>query len=126
MSILRSRARALRADMTDAERRLWSMLRHRQLGPRFRRQAPIGPYIADFACFDPRLIIELDGSQHLDQLAADTQRDAWLRTQGFTVLRFWNNDLLQNPDSIRDQILSSIPPQRPPSERPSSPAGTAG
>ena len=91
--------------MTDAERRIWSRLRSRQLGPRFRRQAPIGPYIADFACFDPRLIIEIDGGQHDEQRGYDSRRDGWLKSQGFVVLRFWNNEVLENAEGVLERIL---------------------
>ena len=108
MSNLRDNARDLRKHMTDAERRLWSSLRHTQLGARFRRQAPIGPYIADFACFDPRLVIEIDGGQHAEQRGYDSRRDDWLKSQGFTVLRFWNNDVMGNFEGVRERILSKL------------------
>ena len=86
-------ARRLRRNPTDAEKRLWSKLRHKQLsGHRFRRQVPIGPYIVDFACLGARLIVEVDGGQHANQIERDNARTAWLGGQGFRVLRFWNND----------------------------------
>ena len=93
-------ARVLRRRMTDAERRLWRVLRYRQLlGCRFRRQHPIGPYIADFACLERGLVIEVDGGQHAAS-SADPTRDAFLRRQGFRVLRVWNLDVLQNIDGV--------------------------
>jgi very-short-patch-repair endonuclease len=108
MSDLRDKARDLRKNMTDAERRLWSHLRNEQLGVRFRRQAPIGPYIADFACFSPRIVIEVDGGQHDEQQGYDTRRDEWLRSQGFVVLRFWNNEMLGNTEGVLERILSEL------------------
>lgn len=108
-----SRARELRKNLTEAEKRLWSVLRYEQMGVRFRRQVPIGPYIVDFACFDRGLIIEADGGQHADS-AHDARRDAWLISQGFTVLRFWNNDILTNVEGVRHQIaaaLDTLPPR---------------
>ncbi|WP_404301600.1 endonuclease domain-containing protein [Alicycliphilus denitrificans] len=87
----RTNARALRRDMTDSERRLWSGLRSEQLGVKFRRQHPLGSYVADFACLAPRLIVELDGSQHLQQPGYDARRDAFFRAQGFEVMRFASN-----------------------------------
>jgi BirA family biotin operon repressor/biotin-[acetyl-CoA-carboxylase] ligase len=108
MTSLRDNARDLRKHMTDAERRLWSHLRRKQLGARFRRQAPIGRYIADFACFDPKLVIELDGGQHDEHRGYDAQRDAWLRAQGFTVLRFWNNDALRNTEGVLERIAQVL------------------
>ncbi len=89
--------------LTDAERALWQKLRDKQLcGLRFRRQAPIGDYITDFACFNPRLIIELDGGQHAqaENLKHDAARTEWLEGQGFQVIRFWNNDVLQNIEGV--------------------------
>src|SRR4029450_11358937 len=93
-------ARKLRHNMTDVERRLWVYLRQRQLdGFHFRKQCPIGPYIADFACLKAKLIIELDGSQHADS-TTDATRDASFTAHGYRTLRFWNNDVLQNMDGI--------------------------
>ena len=87
-------ARVLRKNPTDAERRLWRHLRRKGLnGLRFRRQAPIGPYIVDFYCEARSLVIEVDGGQH--GASADAARDAWLVSHGYRVLRFWNNDLLK-------------------------------
>ena len=102
-------ARHLRKQLTDAERRLWYLLRRKQLaGFRFRRQAPIGRYIADFACFAERLIIEVDGGQHADAQAYDEARTAWLDSEGFRVLRFWNNDVLGNQEAVLQTILDAL------------------
>jgi very-short-patch-repair endonuclease len=104
----RDRARELRKDMTLAERKLWSLLQARQLdGFRFRRQMPVGPYVADFACLEATLIIEVDGGQHLDSLS-DAARDRFLASRGFRVLRFWNNDVLANPEGVRAVIARRL------------------
>ncbi len=108
---LLNRARHLRREMTDAERKLWSVLRDHQLdGCRFRRQAPIGPYVVDFVCHEARLVVEVDGSQHGEQrgLAHDAVRDSWLATRGYRVLRFWNNDVLSNIDGVAEALLSAL------------------
>src|SRR5205823_7464611 len=98
-------ARHLRRAATDAERRLWSALRDRRLeGYRFRRQFPIGRFIVDFACTRHRLIVEADGSQHADS-QSDRARTAWLETEGWRVLRFWNNDVLTNTNGVVETIL---------------------
>lgn len=97
----KARARELRANMTDAERRLWSKLRRKQInGHRFRRQVPIGPYIVDFACLASRLLIEVDGGQHGVDVERDIRRTAWLESQNFRVLRFWNSDVLGNIEGV--------------------------
>jgi very-short-patch-repair endonuclease len=108
-------ARELRKDMTDAERRLWSHLRHRQIGhSRFRRQAPIGPYIVDFVCFEGRLIVELDGSQHAVQVEEDVRRTEWLNSQGFRVIRFWNNEIFEDGEAVLEAICMALnPPPQP-------------
>ncbi|MEA9795811.1 very-short-patch-repair endonuclease [Xanthomonas campestris] len=102
-----SNARALRTGMTDAERALWRCLRSNQLhGFKFRRQHPIPPYIADFCCIDAALIVELDGSQH--QASSDQARTQWLRSQGWKVLRFWNNDVLLSLDAVVETIFKMV------------------
>ena len=112
--ILLTRARVMRREMTDAERRLWAMLRNRQLGGwKFRRQVPIGRYIADFVCMEARVVVECDGGQHAGS-AYDTERDAWLREQGYQVVRFWNGDVLREPDGVAEMILAALPPPPPP------------
>ncbi len=103
------RARQLRNNMTDAERHLWQYLRNKQLnGHKFRRQFPIGNYIVDFICLDARLIIELDGGQHVENQTYDQTRDQWLKDQGFRILRFWNNDALSQTDAIVEKILGNL------------------
>ena len=99
-------ARQLRKNATDCERLMWRHLRaHRFQGNKFRRQQPLGPYIVDFVCFETRCIIEADGGQHADALDDDARRDGWLRAQGFTVLRFWNNEILSNLEGVLERIL---------------------
>jgi very-short-patch-repair endonuclease len=99
----------LRKNPTDAERLLWQRLRFWQIdGYKFRRQQPLGAYIVDFACLEKRLIVELDGRQHAEQTNYDAGPDAWLRAQGFIVLRFWNNDVLENINGVIESILVSL------------------
>ncbi|WP_088347193.1 MULTISPECIES: DUF559 domain-containing protein [Rhodomicrobium] len=96
----RDTARRLRKTMTDAERKLWSLLRSRKLaGCKFRRQVPIGPYVADFLSHECHLIVETDGGQHARSPHAP-DRDAWFRHHGFTVARYWKSDVLDNPDGV--------------------------
>jgi very-short-patch-repair endonuclease len=105
----RRRARQLRKNPTDAERLLWRKLRFWQIdGFKFRRQQPLGPYIVDFVCLEKRLVIELDGGQHAQQADYDTERDDWLRNQGFVVLRFWNNDVMNNIDGATEEIANKL------------------
>jgi adenine-specific DNA-methyltransferase len=102
-------ARLLRKNPTDAERLLWSKLRRRQLGAfKFRRQRPIGPYVCDFVCIEARVIIELDGSQHIEEAEYDARRDAILRSNGYRVLRFWNSDVLHQTESVLDTIFEAM------------------
>lgn len=112
-------ARVLRREMTDAERKLWSYLRGEQLGVKFRRQHPLGNYVADFACLAPKLIVELDGSQHADQQGYDAWRDAFLRVQGFTVLRFGSNEPFLNIEGVLTVIAEAIVANRLPPSQPS-------
>ena len=98
----------MRREATDAERALWRMLRGKAFeGAKFRRQVPLGNYIADFACFDPKVIVEADGGQHADS-AYDAERDAWLRGQGFVVLRFWNEAVLREPEGVADVLSAAL------------------
>ena len=101
------RGRELRHNATDAERRLWQHLRGRQLeGFKFRRQYPIARYIADFACVEAGVVVELDGGQHADAgpAAYDTRRSACMAALGFQTLRFWNNQVLQETDAVLEAI----------------------
>jgi primosomal protein N' (replication factor Y) len=101
-------ARALRRSMTDAERKLWFHLRNRAfMGHKFRRQQPIGPYVADFVCIERRLIVEADGGQH-SNAHADNQRTRYLRSRGYRVLRFWNNDVLVRTQAVLEQIHAAL------------------
>jgi very-short-patch-repair endonuclease len=102
-----SHAKALRANMTEAERRLWYLLRaHRFQGMKFKRQATIGRYIVDFVSFRRHLIVEVDGGQHADS-ETDDRRTHWLEGQGFRVLRFWNNEVLNNTGGVLDAIMAA-------------------
>lgn len=103
------RARELRRNMTDAERLLWSRLRRRQIhGRLFRRQHPIGPFIADFACAQAKLVIELDGGQHVERKEKDAARTRWLADQGYRVLRFWNHHVLTEIDAVVQVVATAI------------------
>jgi len=105
---LRDRARAMRREPTPAERTLWGLLRGGRLsGLKFRRQVPLGGYIADFACLYPKVIVECDGGQHADS-AYDAARDAWFRAQGFQVLRFWNSEVDENSEAVAEAILRAL------------------
>jgi very-short-patch-repair endonuclease len=114
----RGQAKGLRRVPTDAERKLWYLLRSlKPLGLHFRRQTPIGIYIADFAWLAGKLVVELDGSQHAtDRKDYDVKRTAWLESQGYRVLRFWNNDVLKTPAGVGEAILATLetPPPTPP------------
>jgi len=104
-------AKTLRRKQTEAEQRLWYHLRaHRFLGLKFKRQKPMGRYIVDFVCLEQRLIIEINGGQHSEQVDYDQDRDAWLRSQGYTVLRFWNNDVMQQLEGVLEQIRCTLSP----------------
>ncbi|QJP12106.1 endonuclease domain-containing protein [Pseudomonas multiresinivorans] len=112
-------SKQLRHDQTEAELALWHHLRaHRFLGLKFRRQKVIGPYIIDFICHERMLIIELDGGQHLDS-GRDRERDAWLKTRGFKVLRFWNHDVLLKMDSVLETVRLMLDADALPSPQPS-------
>ena len=100
------RAQSLRKTSTDAENRLWGLLRNRQLdGWKFRRQAPIGNYIVDFVCLDAKVVVEVDGGHHQEQAGYDEGRSKWLRYEGYRVLRFWNNQVLKEIESVQESIL---------------------
>ncbi|MFT4240932.1 MAG: DUF559 domain-containing protein [Acidovorax sp.] len=104
----RKNAVVLRRAMTEAERKLWGGLRGEQLGVKFRRQHPLGSYVADFACLAPRLIVELDGSQHLQQEDYDAQRDAFFRRQGFDVMRFASNEPFVHLEGVLQAIANRL------------------
>ena len=117
MKRLVNTAKALRISQTDTEKLIWRHLRAKQMeGLKFRRQQPIGNYVVDFICLEKSLVIEADGGQHADN-TKDEERDVWLTSEGFKVLRFWNNEVLTNMEGvlevIRDKCLSH-PPLTPP------------
>ena len=109
-----AKAKELRKNSTNAERALWRQLRaHRFAGYKFRRQQPLGQYIVDFVCFEKHLIIELDGGQHAEQVVYDAERSAWLRSQGFRVLRFWNHEVLTDVEAVTEVILKECEREAP-------------
>jgi very-short-patch-repair endonuclease len=98
----------MRHEPTDAEAAMWRLLRHRRLSAyKFRRQVPFKNYILDFVCFEKRLVIEIDGSQHAES-RSDAARDAALSTEGFVIARYWNNDVLQQPSSVLEDVLAKL------------------
>ena len=106
---LTTKARSLRQNQTDVECLLWQKLRNRQvLNFKFRRQFPIAPFIGDFCCLELKLIIELDDSQHFKQAAYDEERSFYLAQRGFTVIRFWNNELIENSVGVLEKIYVII------------------
>jgi very-short-patch-repair endonuclease len=107
-------ARGLRRRATDAERLLWRHLRNRQIaGVEFRRQKPNGPFIVDFVAMEHRLVVEIDGGQHARMTAADRLRSVTLENAGYRVIRFWNNDVLQNIDGVLERIREALFFERP-------------
>jgi adenine-specific DNA-methyltransferase len=105
------RARALRKEKTDAERVLWERLRRRAVhGLKFRCQQPLGPYIVDFVCLERRLVVEVDGGYHREQKANDDDRTRWLESHGYTVLRFWNSDVVIRTDAVVEAIARALAP----------------
>jgi very-short-patch-repair endonuclease len=107
------RARALRAQDTEAEARLWNALRDRRLGGwKWRRQSPQGAFIVDFYCPEARLVVEVDGGQHSEATAYDARRTAWLEAQGLRVLRFWNTEVLTHRDAVCFTILDACGGER--------------
>jgi very-short-patch-repair endonuclease len=108
--LARDRARELRRESTDAEYRLWSHLRNRGLGVKFRRQHPIGPFIVDFLSLEAKLVVEIDGGQHNedDKRRADDQRTKFLEDRGYRILRFWNNEVLQDTDAVLTRIADLL------------------
>jgi len=115
------RSRRLRLEPSDAEQILWQCLRNRQVGNfKFRRQHPLGRYVLDFVCLEAKLVIKLDGGQHLDRADYDQKRTRWLEQKGFHVLRFWNHDVINNREDVLDVIWRALrldippPPQSSP------------
>ncbi len=106
------RSKQLRANATEAEKLLWQRIRNRQLGCKFRRQVEVGPYYPDFTCFELRLIIELDGGQHTQD--KDKERTSVLERYGYTVIRFWNHDVLGNIDGVLETLQTAIAAQEKP------------
>jgi very-short-patch-repair endonuclease len=106
---LTNKARSLRKNQTDVEQLVWKHLRNKQLyNYKFRRQFPIEPYIADFACLEIKLIIELDGGQHAQRISYDNQRSLFFEQRGFKVIRFWNNDVIENTEGVLETIHLAI------------------
>ena len=102
-------ARDMRSVQTDAEEVLWYHLRARRFqGVKFRRQRPVGPYIVDFVCLECWLVLELDGGQHCETVARDARRDAWLAANGYRVLRFWNNEVMQRLPDVLECIRVAL------------------
>ncbi len=105
----KSRPQQLRTNATDVEQKLWYFLRNRQFENfKFRRQHPIGVYVVDFVCLERKLIVELDGGQHAENTPYDARRTKTLHENGFRILRFWNNDVLQNTDGVLETIFAAI------------------
>jgi very-short-patch-repair endonuclease len=120
------RARELRRNPTDTERKLWHRIRDKQIENfRFRRQRPIGKYIVDFICLEANLVIELDGGQHVEQLQYDAERTKYLSAQGLHVLRYWNNDVMQNIEGVLEDVRAALM-QRAPLSTPSQPSPREG
>ena len=105
-------ARQLRKNSTDAERRLWYQVRDRRLeGWKFRRQVPIGPFVADFVCADARLVVEIDGGQHGEREERDMARTAYLESCGYRVVRFWNNEVMADIEGVLTALTLALSPQ---------------
>ena len=109
MTPMQDKVKPLRQTQTDAERRLWRRLRNRSVaGCKFRRQHPVGPYICDFVCIDRQLVIEVDGGQHAIQIEKDEARTTYLESKGFTVMRFWNHEVLTETAAVLERIFNLI------------------
>jgi very-short-patch-repair endonuclease len=123
-STLKPFAKHLRKKSTDTESVLWKQLRAKRFeGLKWRRQEPIGKYIVDFVCYEKRIIVECDGSQHLVQKDKDSIRDEWLRDRGYKILRFWDNEVLQNLDIVLETIWKVSSDHPPPHPLPSNGGG---
>lgn len=111
---MKRKAGTLRKNPTDAERLLWHHLRDRRLaGYKFRRQHPIGAFIADFVCIERRIVIEVDGGQHASQSQEDDLRTARLKSKGYGVVRFWNHEVLKDTQAVLEAILGILEPDAP-------------
>jgi very-short-patch-repair endonuclease len=109
--IIAKSAKTLRKNLTEAEKLLWLNLRAKQFeGLKFRKQAPMGRYVVDFVCHTKKLVIEVDGGQHAVDKARDQQREMWLRAQGYNVLRFWNNEVIDNIEGVLECIRAKVSP----------------
>jgi len=104
----RTHAIELRKEPTPAERKLWALIRNDQLGVNFRRQHAIGNYIPDFVCIEKKLIIELDGSQHLEQQEYDEERTKYLNSISYKIIRFWNSEVMKNTDGVIAAIIHAL------------------
>jgi len=102
-----AKAKTLRKEMTEAETKLWRFLRNSHTGYKFRRQFPIGPYIADFACIQLKLVIEVDGGQHCEN-TGDARRTNYLNSLGYEVVRFWNNDIINNVEGVISTLTLAL------------------
>jgi len=106
---MKQKARSLRKNQTDAEAKIWHLVRAKQItGLKFRRQHPIQPFIVDFICPEKKLIIELDGGQHADAIEYDEKRTLFLESKGYTVIRLWNNEVLNNIEGVYEVILKHL------------------
>jgi len=102
-------AKSMRRQPTNAEAIIWATLRGaRMQGFKFKRQQPIGAYIVDFVCFECGLVVEIDGGQHADDVSADQYRTQWLQSQGFRILRFWNNEVIERRDDVLESIIRAL------------------
>lgn len=120
-------AKTLRTRQTDAEQRLWYHLRaHRFMNLKFKRQKPMGRYIVDFICHESWLIVEVDGGQHQENAAYDRERDFWLQEQGYTILRFWNHEVMQQIEEVLEAIRQAVQPTLSPGPSPASGRGENG
>jgi very-short-patch-repair endonuclease len=120
------RSRALRRSTTDAEKRLWRALREKLPEAKFRRQVPLGPYFADFVSHSAKLVIEVDGGQHAEQEAQDARRTAFLNGEGYRVIRFWNNEVMEQLEGVLSVIAAALPPHPPTASRRAPPSPTRG
>jgi very-short-patch-repair endonuclease len=120
-----NQAKFLRSHQTEAEQRLWYHLRaHRFMGLKFKGQKPMGRYIVDFICRERRLIVEVDGGQHAEQIEYDRERDTWLQERGYRVLRVWNNEVMQHLDGVLERIRLLAVSLSPPAPLPHSGEGS--